>query len=213
MHIPSGYDNDAQLLADLRQGMSQEQAFRRVIQAWQRPLYAKLRRLLGNHEDAADALQETFLKMHKGLGQFRGESSLFGWTQQIATRTALDMLRKRQRTRHWNASYPSVLSPNLEGGMMEDWEPEDPNAFDEFMGHVPWDENTVVSRLVAAVDGLPDRQRAVFVLKYFEGLTYEQMTDSLGVTEGTLKTLYHHATQKIHAWIRETYDPASFNPD
>ena len=93
MHIPSGYDNDAQLLADLRQGMSQEQAFRRVIQAWQRPLYAKLRRLLGNHEDAADALQETFLKMHKGLGQFRGESSLFGWTQQIATRTALGMLR------------------------------------------------------------------------------------------------------------------------
>ncbi len=73
MHIPSGYDNDAQLLADLRQGMSQEQAFRRVIQAWQRPLYAKLRRLLGNHEDAADALQETFLKMHKGLGQFRGK--------------------------------------------------------------------------------------------------------------------------------------------
>ncbi|MDA0728374.1 MAG: RNA polymerase sigma factor [Bacteroidetes bacterium] len=213
MHIPSGYDNEAELLANLRQGTSREEAFRRVIQAWQRPLYGHLRRLVGNHDDAADALQETFLKMHRGLSQFRGDSSLFGWTKQIATRTALDMLRKRQKTRLWNASYPSLQSQSMESNMPDDWEPEDPDAFDECMGHVPWDEDLAVSRLVAWVDGLPDRQRAVFVLKYFEGLSYDQMTSALGVTEGTLKTLYHHATKKIQDRIFAAHNQDSFNRD
>ena len=197
MHLPTGYSSDRELAEALRHQDTSEQAFRDVIRAWQAPLYGHLRRMLGNHEDASDALQDSFVKFFKNIDDFRGDSALHSWLHAIANRTALDALRKRTRDRHRWGDLSLGHCEMAPGAALDMAEPADAHAWNEWHGHDAWDEESALRALIETVEALPDRQRAVFVLRYFEAMPYRDMAKTMGVTEGTLKALYHHAKVKL----------------
>lgn len=198
MKLPEGYATEAELLEALNAPARREQAYRALIRAWQKPLYGHVHRLMGNHDDTSDVLQDAFAKFVRSLHTFRGESSLSSWLFAIASRTALDALRKRQRGQRVVSEWPTTDARNAGASeRTQTFEAEDPAAHHPDWGHNAWNERDAVHRIQQAVAALPDRQRAVFVLKYFEGMAYQEMSEMMGVTEGTLKTLYHHANEKL----------------
>jgi len=199
MPLPPGHSSDLDLVTALRHPSSRERAFRDVIRAWQAPLYGHLRRMLGNHEDAADAMQDAFVKFLRNIDDFRGDSALYSWLHTIANRTALDALRKRQRDRNrWRDV--TLGREELSGeGPLDVLDPADDHAWNEWNGHDAWNEESALRSMMDAVAALPDRQRAVFVLRYFQAMPYRDMSQALGVTESTLKALYHHAKIKLRA--------------
>jgi RNA polymerase sigma-70 factor (ECF subfamily) len=199
MHLPEGHSSERELIEALRHPKTREAAFRSLVRAWHGPLYGHLRRMLGNHDDAADCLQDSFLKVAQNLDSFRGDSALYSWVHSIANRAALDALRKRQRDRLRWGDTALGSSEVSEQGAAQHHDIEDPNAWNAWHGHDSWDEGEALHAFMEAVNNLPDRQRAVFVLRYFEAMPYAQMAQSMGVTESTLKALHHHAKSKLMA--------------
>jgi RNA polymerase sigma-70 factor (ECF subfamily) len=135
------------------------------------------------HDDADDALQNTFLNAWKNIGEFRNESSLYTWLYAIATNESLAIINKRKR----NAAVSlddigSYLADSIEGST---W----------------FDGDEAQVKLQNAILKLPDKQRIVFNLKYFDEMTYEDMSKILKTSEGALKASYHHAVKKIENFL------------
>jgi RNA polymerase sigma-70 factor (ECF subfamily) len=167
-------DNISELLkTDLNKG------FRLLVEKYSERLYWHIRRLVILHEDADDALQNTFVNVWKSLGNFRGESALYTWLYTIATNEALALIKKRKR----NAA---VSLDNLESYFTSSHE-----------GSTWFDGDAAQLKLQNAILRLPDKQRIVFNLKYFDEMTYEEMSKVLKTSEGALKASYHHAVKKI----------------
>ncbi len=162
-----------------------ERAFRMIIELYGRKLYWHIRRLVITHDDADDALQNTFLNAWKNIGSFRSESSLLTWLWSIATNEALNLLRKR-------AKENSVSLDDVEGILAASAE-----------GSVWFDGDAAAVRLQNAILKLPEKQRIVFNMKYFEEMTYEQISAVTGTTTGALKASYHHAVKKIEQFLEE----------
>ena len=161
-----------------------DKGFRLLMDAYQTPIYNYIRRLLVSHEDTQDALQETFVKVYRNWGQFRGESSLSTWIYRIATNEGLRILDGRKR----------ILEN--EGLSVEE------DCADKLMAteYVDYD-NELVVKFQAAVLSLPERQRLVFNLRYYEGLEYEDIARILDSKVVTLKVNYHYAKEKIKEYI------------
>jgi RNA polymerase sigma-70 factor (ECF subfamily) len=175
--------DEAALIARLKEPRSREAAFREVLRAFQKPLYWHIRRMVHDHDDADDVLQETFIKAWKGIEGFREEAKLRTWMYRIATNESITHLnRKNKRS----------LSP------VEDIEDDVRHSGDE--AALP-DGDVIRERLNLAVETLPDKQKLVFQLRYFEEMTYEEMVEVLGGTEGSLKASYHHAVKKIEKYF------------
>jgi len=161
---------------------AREQAFRALIAEYQRPVYQHVRRMLGNHADADDAVQETFIQVHRSVSGFRGEAPLRAWIFAIAGRKALDLLaRRRVRERSFDEAFEQASTAL---------------AADPY-----FDGDAAARALHAAVLALPERQRQVFVLRYFEALPYAEIAAATGVTEGALKASYHHAAEKVRRFV------------
>jgi RNA polymerase sigma factor (sigma-70 family) len=184
MPDPYLFPDDQSLLELLRSPQTAEQGFRVLVERYQVRLYRHVRRLVGRHEDADDVLQNTFLKVYRGLGQFRGQSQLYTWLFRIATNEALSFLQREQKHQAvsidgeapWRAlAAPASAAPS---------------------GH---DLRELLDR---AVDQLPQKQKAVFHLRYFEEMPYAEMSKILGTSEGALKASYHHAVKKIEDFVR-----------
>lgn len=156
-----------------------------IIELYGRKLYWHIRRLVITHDDADDALQNTFLNAWKNIGSFRSESSLLTWLWSIATNEALNLLRKR-------AKENSVSLDDIEGILAASAE-----------GSVWFDGDAAAVRLQNAILKLPEKQRIVFNMKYFEEMTYEQISAVTGTTTGALKASYHHAVKKIEQFLEE----------
>jgi RNA polymerase sigma-70 factor (ECF subfamily) len=157
--------------------------FRLVVEKYSKKLYWHIRRLVILHEDADDALQNTFINAWKNIGEFRNESALYTWLYVIATNEALALINKRKR----NASVSlddigSYLANSIEGST---W----------------FDGDEAQVKLRNAILKLPDKQRIVFNLKYFDEMTYEDMSKVLKTSEGALKASYHHAVKKIENFL------------
>jgi RNA polymerase sigma factor (sigma-70 family) len=171
-------DNISELLkTDLNKG------FRLLVETYSQKLYWHIRRLVILHEDADDALQNTFINVWKSIGNFRSESSLYTWLYTIATNEALALINKRKR----NAAVSiddlgSYFASSQEGST---W----------------FDGDEAQLKLQNAILKLPDKQRIVFNLKYFDEMTYEEMSKVLKTSEGALKASYHHAVKKIEKII------------
>lgn len=162
-----------------------DKAFRMIIDLYGRKLYWHIRRLVIIHEDADDALQNTFLNAWKNLGSFRFESSLLTWLWSIATNEALNLIRKRAKENNVSLEdVEGILSSSAEGST---W----------------FDGDAAVMKLQNAILKLPDKQRAVFNMKYFEDMTYEDMSTVTGTSVGALKASYHHAVKKIEHFLEE----------
>jgi len=160
-----------------------DKAFRLIIEKYGTKLYWHIRRIVIIHDDADDALQNTFINAWRNIGSFRFESSLFTWLYAISTNEALTLIRKREK----NAGIPlddleTVFASSIEGD-----------------SHFDGDEAMI--RLQNAILKLPEKQRLVFNMKYFDDMTYEDMSQALGTSVGALKASYHHAVKKIELYI------------
>jgi len=169
---------DAELVQEVRNG--NRRAFTQLMRRYQERVYWTARRLVGNHEDADDVAQETFVKAYLALGEFRGDASFFTWLYRISVNLALNTVRKRQ-----------VASYLRESSLLARFLPSQDDPLREL------EQKEVRSRLDAAVARLPEKQRAVFVLRFYDGLSYEEISQVLKTSVGGLKANYHHALNKL----------------
>lgn len=165
------------ILYRLQQPDTREEAFTLVVQQHQERLYWHIRRMVLTHEDADDILQNTFIKAWRGLDSFRGEAKIATWLYRIATNECLNHLERRRTTLSIDAPEVDVVNTLH----------SDPY----------FDGDETQMRLQEAISHLPHKQRAVFDLKYFEEMTYEEISQVFGTSIGSLKASYHHATRKI----------------
>ncbi len=150
-----------------------------IVEKYSSKLYWHIRRLVILHEDADDALQNTFINAWRSIGEFRNESALYTWLYTIATNEALNLINKRKRN--------SAVSIDDLGSYFE-------NSHE---GSTFFDGDEAEVKLQNAILQLPEKQRVVFNLKYYDDMTYEDMSKVLGTSEGALKASYHHAVKKI----------------
>lgn len=175
--------SDKELLVMFKEESSKNFAFNLIIKKYQKKLYSIIRRMLIDHDDTDDVLQNTFIKMWHHLDGFKEDSQLYTWLYRIATNESLTFLKKK-RTKFF---IPMVdveykLSQSLESDQY-------------FKG------DEIQLRLQKAILKLPEKQRLVFNMKYFEEMKYEDMSEILGTSVGALKASYHHAVKKIEEYV------------
>jgi len=156
-----------------------EESFRGIVDAYTERLYWHVRRFLCSHDDTNDLLQDIFIKIWTALDSFRGESRLYTWIYRIATNEVLNHLRKQK--------FRSYLSFESASATLEKKIDEDPH----FNG------NDLQRELHKSIQRLPEKQRVVFNLRYFDELKYEEISEITGTSVGALKASYHHAYNKI----------------
>ncbi|MEX0601864.1 MAG: sigma-70 family RNA polymerase sigma factor [Bacteroidota bacterium] len=178
--------SDQELVDAVRQG--QEAAFNEVVRRYQERVYGVVRRFMGSHDDADDVVQEVFVRAYEGFGSFRGDSSLFTWLYRIAVNQSLNALRGRNIGKFFRLE---------EIGDEEDRTTERP---DETLER---SENR--SLIEQAVARLPERQKTVFLLRYYEKLSYEEISRILNTSVGGLKANYFHAVRKIERYVRKAH--------
>ena len=172
-------------ILDLFNTGEQERAFKGIVDSYSERLYWHVRRFLCSHEDTDDLLQDIFIKIWSALPSFRGDSQLYTWIYRIATNEALNFLNK-QKVRA-ALQFESLTS------QMEDKIDED-----------PWFNGDQMQRnLMKAVQRLPRKQRTVFTMRWFEDMSYEDISEILGTSVGALKASYHFAVEKIKADLKK----------
>jgi RNA polymerase sigma-70 factor (ECF subfamily) len=174
---------DLELVEEVRNG--RRQAYTELMRRHQERVYWFVRKIVGTHEDADDVTQETFVKAYLNLGDFRGDSSFFTWIYRIALNGALNAVRKRQVVTYVREN--DLISRLFPSG-------DDP--------HRELERKETETQLQRAVAGLPEKQRAVFVLRYYEELSYEEISAILKTSVGGLKANYFHALRKIREALR-----------
>jgi RNA polymerase sigma-70 factor (ECF subfamily) len=176
--------SDAELLMQFRSPATKEKAFTVIIKKYQEKLYWHVRRMVVDHEDANDVLQNVFIRVWNGLENFRQDSQLYTWLYRIATNeslTYIEMQKKRS----------SVSLSDVESGLSN-----------KIMADKHFDPNRLEWKLQLAIQQLPEKQRIVFNLRYYDEMPYEEMSRVLETSEGALKASYHHAVKKIEAYIK-----------
>ncbi len=175
---------DEALLDLLRRPASRERGFRLLVDQYGERLYAHIRRLVVEHEDANDVLQNVLVKVYRNVESFRAESRLYTWLYRIATNEAISWLEQHRRRR--------ALS--LEDEVR--WVGE------QLAADIHFDGTDAQRQLQQAIALLPPKQRAVFNLRYFDEMSYGDMAEMLGTSEGALKASYHHAVKKIESYLQ-----------
>lgn len=172
-------------IIDLYKAGQQERAFREIVDSYSERLYWHVRRFLCSHEDTDDLLQDIFIKIWSALPSFRGDSQLYTWLYRIATNETLNFLNK-QKVR--SALQFESLSSKLEEKIDED----------------PWFNGDSMQRLLMkAIQKLPEKQRLVFTMRWFDDLSYEDISEILNTSVGALKASYHFATKKIKSFLEK----------
>jgi RNA polymerase sigma-70 factor, ECF subfamily len=170
--------SDLELVQEVRNG--RREAFTELMRRYQQRVYWVARRIVGTHADADDVAQEAFIKAYQNLGDFRGDSSFFTWLYRIAVNLSLNHVRKQQLMGYLRQS--ELLSRML---------PAPSNQGDEI------ERQETEEKLQRAIDRLPEKQKAVFVLRFFDELEYEEISGILKTSVGGLKANYHHALRKV----------------
>lgn len=173
------------IVSRLQDPSTRQQAFEQMVRAYSEQLYWQIRRMVSSHEDADDLLQNTFIKAWTNLDSFRGEAKLSTWLYRIATNETLTFLTRQH-------SVPTVDIDSPEGAMA-----------DRLEGESYFDGNDAQQLLQEALKNLPDKQRLVFNMKYFQEMKYEEMSQILGTSVGALKASYHLAVKKISHFLED----------
>ena len=174
---------DQELIRRLREPSECRAAFNDVIRRYSEPLYWQIRRMVESHEDANDLLQNTFVKAWTSIDSFRGEAKLTTWLYKIAINESITFLsRERKRL--------SISLDDQESHLIQTIE-ADENI----------DGDALALKLRKAIATLPEKQRLVFNMKYYDEMKYEQMSEILGTSVGALKASYHLAVKKIEQFF------------
>lgn len=176
--------DDTEIVRLLKDPSRKDEGFKQLMTAYQKAVYWHIRRLVIDHEDAEDILQETFIQVYRNAGSFRGDSKIFTWLYRIATN---ECSRHFEKSKKWKKRQDSInaLPSNSHGGT-------DLQESDE-----------ILIKFQQAILQLPDKQRIVFNLRYYDELSYEEIGTILNSTIGTLKTNYHYACERIKKYLIE----------
>ena len=170
-------------ILELLEPKTQNEAFRKLLQLYQKPLYNHIRNMVLNHDDADDVLQNTFIKIFSNLKNFKGDSKLFSWMYRIATNEAITFMQ--QRAKKQGISNEEVQQ----------------KAINKLESDVFFGGNEIQLKLQKAIAILPEKQQLVFKMRYFEELKYEEMSEILTTSVGALKASYHIAVKKIEEYL------------
>jgi len=160
-----------------------EKAFTMLIRKYQEKLYWHIRRLVVNHEDASDVVQNMFIKVWNALDKFREDSLLYTWLYRIATNESLTFLEQKKK---------KIAVPMDHNGV---------DLSESIKADQYFDSQKLEWKLQLAIQRLPEKQRIVFNLRYYDEMPYETMSKILDTSEGALKASYHHAVKKIEDFI------------
>jgi RNA polymerase sigma factor (sigma-70 family) len=175
--------SDNELLLRFKSADTREAAFTDLIKKYKERLYWHIRRMVVSHEDANDLLQNVLIRVWNALEKFREESQLYTWLYRIATNECLSFLeQKKKRT--------TLQLSDDENGLVQ-----------QLKADADFDPQKLEWKLQVAIQQLPEKQRIVFSLRYFDEMPYEEMSNVLDTSEGALKASYHHAAKKIERFL------------
>jgi len=176
---------DKEILDKFANPTTKEAAFSLLVRKYQEKLYWHIRRMVVDHDDANDVIQNVFIKVWRNLHKFKQNSKLYTWLYRIATNESLTFLNQRKR----KSAAPL--------------ETDDYDLSAQLKADPYFDGNDVQILLQNAIANLPDKQRTVFLLRYYEGMKYDDMSAVLDTSVGALKASYHHAVKKIEKYLKE----------
>lgn len=177
--------DETRIVRMLQNARTRERAFGEIVRSYTEALYWKIRHIVISHEDANDVLQNTFMRAWNNISDFRGDSRISTWLYRIAINEALDFLRKSKK--------------KLDTASADD---DSMPVVDKLMADEYFDGSRAQAILHQAVASLPDVQRTVFTLRYFDDMKYSEMSSVLGTSEGALKASYHIAVKKIVEFLK-----------
>lgn len=180
----STYD-EAQVVEQLRHQDTARSAFAEVIEHYSTTLYWQIRRIVIDHDDTADVLQNTFIKAWTSIDNFRGDAKLSTWLYKIAVNESITFVNRKKA---------------LSGLSLDD---DDTFITASLESDPYFDGDDLQAKLQRAIASLPEKQRLVFTMRYYDEMKYEDMSEILGTSVGALKASYHHAVKKIEAFFEE----------
>ena len=185
-HLESNMDHvdETLLLKQLKDPQTQRRAFESVVRQYSEQLYWQVRRIVLTHDDANDVLQNAFLKAWQALDSFHGDSKLLTWLSRIAINESLDFMRRQK-------NISAVSTDDAELGVAN-----------QLMADDYFDGDETEAQLQEAIASLPDVQRTVFQLRYYDEMKYSEISRMLDTSEGALKASYHIAVKKITEFFR-----------
>ena len=178
---------DSEIIELMQNERTREKGIRLLMDAYQSRLYWHIRRMIVDHDLAQDVLQETLIKAYHNFHQFKQDSLLYTWLYRIATNEALQQLKKLKK-------------------MQRSDEEADYHLQNLVADNVEKDADEIQVLLQKAIQSLPEKQRLVFSMRYYDDLPYEELSKILDMSVGTLKTNYHYAKQKVEDYIKENYE-------
>ena len=177
--------SDEVLVQELKAKDTQSSAFEVLVNTYKERLYWHIRRIVLNHDDTDDVLQNTFIKIYRNIDGFKGDSKLFSWMYRIATNESLSFIKQKSKKQGiGTAEYHDRLVENL-------------------VADVYFEGDAIQLKLQKAIATLPEKQKLVFNMKYFDELKYNEISEILGTSAGGLKASYHLAVKKIEAYLKE----------
>ncbi|MEC5394635.1 RNA polymerase sigma factor [Bergeyella sp. RCAD1439] len=180
-------NKDAEIISMMAEERTRDNGLRAMMDAYQSRLYWHIRRLVVVHDNAQDVLQDTFIKAYQNFHQFKQDSQLYTWLYRIATNEALQWLNKNKKMLKADGDAEHYMQ-NL------------------VASNASSDADEIQILLQQAIQALPEKQRLVFTLRYYDELSYDELSKLLEMSVGTLKTNYHYAKSKIEDYIRTHYE-------
>ena len=175
--------SDNELLVEFKEPATREKGYTSIIRKYQEKLYWHIRRMVVDHEDANDVLQNVLIRVWNGLQNFREDSQLYTWLYRVATNECLTFLEQQKKR-------AAVSLSDVESGLSN-----------KIRADRHFDGNKIEWKLQLAIQQLPEKQRIVFGLRYYDEMPYEQMSRVLETSEGALKASYHHAVKKVEEYM------------
>jgi RNA polymerase sigma factor (sigma-70 family) len=172
------------LLNELKQLETQAKAFEVLVNTYKERLYWHIRRIVLNHDDTDDVLQNTFIKVFKNIDGFKGDSKLYSWMYRIATNEALTFLKKK-------SNKLGISDPELQNKMVSNLQAD-----------VYFEGDEIQLKLQKAIATLPEKQKLVFNMKYYQEMKYEEISEILNTSVGGLKASYHLAVKKVELYLK-----------
>ncbi len=174
------------LIQQLKNARTQDKAFRELMSIYKERLYWHIRKIVISHDDTDDVLQNTFVKVYRSIHNFKAESKLYSWMYRIATNEAITFINKRAKER-------KIDMNEMQHQLVENLQAD-----------VYFDGNEIQLQLQKAIACLPQKQRLVFNMKYFDDMKYKDISEVLETSVGALKASYHYAVKKIESILKET---------
>lgn len=172
------------LVKELKEKETQAKAFESLVDIYKQRLYWHIRRIVLDHDDTDDVLQNTFIKIYRNIEGFKGDSKLYSWMYRIATNEALQFLKNKSR------------KAGVTGGEIQE------RMANNLRADVYFEGDEIQFQLQQAIAQLPEKQKLVFNMKYFEALKYEEISEILDTSVGALKASYHLAVKKIESFLK-----------